>query len=159
MGEAFREHMKMARKAYSVLNRLRVRGGKLIRGAKGYWVIETGASTSTSNYAGGITATDNDALTVTINADEVVFGIGHAHSASTVVAVGGTSGSKHYVFAYGTINPLTITISPTTTSTFPVHAVNTWRRALYEVYVDAGAIVVNRIMYLGVIDLTSFYGA
>jgi hypothetical protein len=79
-------------------------------------------------------------------------------SAATVVSVGGTSGAKHYVFAYGTISPLSIAISAVTTATFPVHAVNQWRRALYEVYVDAGAIVVNRIMHLGLIDLTSFYG-
>ena len=160
MGEAFQEHMKMARRADTILHRLRVRGGRLLRNPGGRWVIETGAALDLSEYCGGIASIDQTLLTVTIAADLVVFGSSSASSAATVVSVGGTSAAKHYVYAYGTLNPLAISISPVSAvaSSFPYHAVNQWKRPLYEVYVDSGTIVVNRIMHLGLIDLTSFYG-
>lgn len=111
----------------------------------------------TKLYAGGITSIDQGALSITIAADEVVLGANHASSAETVVSIGGTSGSKHYIYAFGSLAPLSIAIAANTTGTFPVHAANQWRRALYEVYVESGAVVVNRILHLGVIDLTGFY--
>lgn len=158
MNGAFKQHMKMARRAYSVLSRLRVRGGRLIRGPMGRWVIETsGASGSLYESAGEITDIDNTALTVTIAADDVVLGSSHASSAESIVNVSGTSSAKHYVYAFGSLAPLSIAIAANTTGTFPVHAANQWRRALYEVYVESGSIVVNRIMHLGMIDLTGFY--
>ena len=150
--------MQMIRDATTILYRLRVRGGKVIRGQDLRWTIDAGTGLDISTVAGGITAQDDSALTLTINSDNVVFNASFASSAPTVVSVGGTSTAMHYVFAYGTLNPLTISISPVTTATAPVHAVNQWRRALYEVYVSSGSIIVNRIMHLGLIDLTSFYG-
>lgn len=111
----------------------------------------------TKLFAGGITAMDSTGLKLTIAADDVVLGSGHASSAESIVNVSGTSSAKHYVYAFGSLAPLSIAIAANTTGTFPVHAANQWRRALYEVYVESGAIVVNRIMHLGMIDLTGFY--
>jgi hypothetical protein len=107
------------------------------------------------SFPGELTGTSG--VTATISVDEVVLGVNHASSAETVVTCSGTVGTKHYIFAYGTLNPLTIAISPVTTQTFPVHTVNQWRRALYEVYVSLGSVVVTRIIHLGLIDLTGFY--
>lgn len=154
---AFAKHMEMARRSYAVLSRLRVRGGRLIRGRGGRWVIETSAASSLYQYAGEITNVDNTALSITIAADDVVLGASHSTSAETVVSIGGTSGSKHYIYAFGSTNPLSIAIAPNTTGTYPVHTANQWRRALYEVYVESGTVVVNRILHIGMIDLTGFY--
>lgn len=109
------------------------------------------------DFAGDILSISNSALTVKIKATDVVIGANHTAGVDTVVSIGGTISAKHYIYAFGSLAPLSIAIAANTTGTFPVHAANQWRRALYEVYVSAGAVVINRILHRGIIDLTGFY--
>lgn len=108
----------------------------------------------------GLKSKDNTNRRVTINGGPVILGAAATTCEATVVSVGGTINAPHYVFAYGSVSPLTVAISPVTTETFPVHAVNQWRRALIKLYVQSGAIVVPEawIYWTGLIDLTANYG-
>src|SRR5574343_467068 len=51
--EAFKAHMQMARRSWTVLNRLMVRGGRLLRGANGNWVIDVGTATNFNFFTDG----------------------------------------------------------------------------------------------------------
>ena len=142
------------------LKAVRVQGASV--GTNGSWLRVPHARTKlsiirlTRRHAGGISSIDNTARTITVNADYAVLGASNASCVETVVSIGGTVTAKHYVYACGTINPLTIEIATNSTPTFPVHEANQWRRALYEVHIDSGTVVVDLILHLDLIDLTSF---
>ena len=130
--------------------------GQLVRSPNGwYYCLDLASSSSFS-----VKKKDSTKLEVTIRPGYVVFGAQSALAVETVVSVGGTLSSPHFIFASGTINPLTIVISPNTVGTLPVHAVNQWRRGLIKVYVASGSIVIpaGGILWDSTIDLTSFYG-
>ena len=141
-----------------VLNQIAGKGCAIRKKNSGYnWTIEVDGSSTGSSSEFGVKLTDTTALTITINGGHVVHGSYSASCSDTVVLAGGTSSLKHYIFAYGTLNPLTVAISATSTPTFPINAANQWRFPLQEVYISGGAIVLKRL-HDGFIPLTSFYG-
>lgn len=160
---AFSTHMEMARDAYARWEKLFVRGGRLFRGLNNQWVLEVGAGSASSisrTFAFSIATVDNATLRVTVRGGPVMGFATNVTAADTVVSVGGTSAAPHYVYAYGTVNPLSCNIASNSTSTFPNHVQGQWRRPLFKVYVASGAIVIpaGGVYHEGVIDLRTFYG-
>jgi len=159
---AFAEHMKMARAAFDRWENLFVRGGRLLRGPGDRWVLDVSGSSGSASrtFAFSIATVDNATLRVTVRGGPVMGFATNVTAADTVVSVGGTSAAPHYVYAYGTVNPLSCNIASNSTSTFPNHVQGQWRRPLFKVYVASGAIVIpaGGVYHEGVIDLRTFYG-
>lgn len=108
-----------------------------------------------------IASINSTTLQVTVRGGRVVGFSGSVAVAQTVVSVGGTEDNPHYVYAEGTISPLTGRIYATSTATFPVHDAQKWRRCLFSVYVDSTGgvhIPAGGVYHDGLIDLKTWYG-
>lgn len=145
------------------LNKLARMVGNM-RGTNGVEVLQrsseividgTGASGGGFVDEFAITKINNSTLTVNVGVGYVAsFGVSSAVAAQSNVSVGGTESSPQFIYISGSINPLTASICTAATASYPVSDDTTWRRVIWMVWVNNGAIVLQRARG---IDLTSYY--
>lgn len=116
-----------------------------------------------SQCAFGLNTFDHTKMRVLMNGGYVTgYGTSVQVSSAYVTIDSGTSSSPLFVYASGTSNPLTGTISATATATFPYHENTTWKMCLCALYYDATSKRIRPaspyIYHLGVIDLRTWYG-